>query len=232
MSIHINAKKGDIAETILLPGDPLRAKWIAENFLENHILYNEVRNMLGYTGTFRGKRVSVQGTGMGAASISIYLHELINDFGVKNLIRVGTAGSLQPHIHLRELVIAMGASNNSNLNALYFDWESFAPTASFDLMQKAVALAKSKKIKYHVGNVLSSDIFYHEKPDYHQKWTKYGVLCVEMETAALYTLAAKFKVNAIALLTISDSLITHQQTTATERETTFKDMVEVALGLV
>ncbi|WP_194768518.1 purine-nucleoside phosphorylase [Tamlana sp. I1] len=232
MSVHIEAKKGDIAETILLPGDPLRAKWIAENFLENPVCFNKVRNMFGYTGTYNGKRVSVMGTGMGIPSISIYAHELITDYGVKNLIRVGSAGSYQKDIKIRDIVFAMAASSNSGLNKIRFNGADYAPTANFELFQKALDAAKEKNIPVKAGNVFSSDEFYADDFETYKKWSKFGMLCVEMETAGLYTVAAKHHVKALAILTISDSLVTGERTTSKERETTFKDMVEIALELV
>lgn len=231
MSVHIEAKKGDIAETILLPGDPLRAKWIAETFLENAICFNKVRNMFGYTGFYQGQRVSVMGTGMGVPSISIYAHELITDYDVKNLIRVGSAGSYQKDIKLRDIVLAMAASSNSGLNQLRFGGSDYAPTASFELFQKAVEAAKSKTIPIKAGNVFTSDEFYADDFESYKKWSKFGVLCVEMESAGLYTIAAKHNVNALSILTISDSLVTGERTSSKERETTFKDMVEIALEL-
>ncbi|TYC17970.1 purine-nucleoside phosphorylase [Bizionia gelidisalsuginis] len=231
MSIHIDAKKGDIAETILLPGDPLRAKWIAETYLENPILFNEVRGMLGYTGTYNGKSVSVMGTGMGVPSISIYAHELITQFGVKNLIRVGSSGSYQKHIKIRDIVLAMAASSNSGVNELRFSGADYAPTANFELFQKAVDTAKSKNIPIKAGNVFTSDEFYADDFESYKKWSKFGVLCVEMETAGLYTVAAKHNVKALTILTISDSLVTGEVTTSKERETTFNDMIEIALEL-
>lgn len=231
MSVHIGAKKGDIAETVLLPGDPLRAKWIAETYFEDVVCYNEVRNMFGYTGTYRGKRISVQGTGMGVPSISIYAHELINEFGVKNLVRVGSAGSYQRHIKLRDIVIAMAASSTSGVNKARFEGADFAPTADFELFQKAVEIAKNKKIEVKAGNVLSSDEFYADEFESYQKWSNFGVLCVDMETSGLYTIAAKHKVKALTLLTISDSLVTGEKTTSEERQTTFSEMVEIALEL-
>lgn len=231
MSIHIGANKGDIAETILLPGDPLRAKWIAETFFENPVCFNEVRGMLGYTGTYEGKRVSVMGTGMGVPSISIYAHELITQFGVKNLIRVGSSGSYQEHIKIRDVVLAMAASSNSGVNELRFGGADYAPTASFELFQKAVEAAKNKSITIKAGNVFTSDEFYADDFESYKKWSKFGVLCVEMETAGLYTVAAKHNVNALTILTISDSLVTGETTTSKERETTFKDMIEIALEL-
>ncbi|AUC76084.1 purine-nucleoside phosphorylase [Olleya sp. Bg11-27] len=231
MSIHIGAKKGDVAETILLPGDPLRAKWIAETFFENPICFNKVRGMLGYTGTYHGKRVSVMGTGMGVPSISIYAHELITQFGVKNLIRVGSAGSYQEHIKIRDVVLAMAASSNSGVNELRFGGADYAPTASFDLFQKAVETAKIKNIPIKAGNVFTSDEFYTDDFESYKKWSKFGVLCVEMETAGLYTVAAKHNVNALTICTISDSLVTGEKTTSKERETTFKEMIDIALEL-
>lgn len=231
MSIHIKAKKGEIAETVLLPGDPLRAKWIADFFLKDIVLYNEVRGMLGFTGTYKGKRISVQGTGMGIPSTLIYTHELINEYGVKNLIRVGSAGSYQKEVKIRDIVIAMAASTNSGLNTIRFNGADYAPTASFSLFQKAIAIAKEKKIQVKAGGILSSDEFYADDFDSYQKWADYGVLCVEMETSGLYTVAAKHNVNALSILTISDSLVTKEKTSADEREQTFKEMVEIALEL-
>lgn len=231
MSIHIDAKKGEIAETVLLPGDPLRAKWIAETYLENVKCYNKVRNMFGFTGTFKDRRISIQGTGMGVPSISIYAHELINEFNVKNLIRVGSAGSYQKTVKIRDIVIAMAASSTSGINQSRFEGADFAPTASFELFQQAIELAKKKNISVKAGNVLTSDVFYADEFESYQKWSRFGVLCVEMETSGLYTIAAKHGVNALALLTISDSLVTGEKTTPKERETTFKEMVEIALEL-
>lgn len=231
MSVHIGAKQGDIAETILLPGDPLRAKWIAETFFENPICFNEVRGMYGYTGTYQGKRVSTMGSGMGIPSISIYANELIKDFGVKNLIRVGSAGSYQKHVKIRDVVLAMAASSTSGVNELRFGGADYAPTADFGLFLKAVKAAEAKNIPFHAGNVLSSDEFYEDNIESYKKWSKFGVLCVEMEAAGLYTVAAKHNVNALAILTISDSLVTGEKTTSKERETTFKNMIEIALEL-
>ena len=231
MSVHIEAKKGEIAETILLPGDPLRAKWIAETFLENAVCFNRVRNMFGYTGTYKGKKISVMGTGMGVPSISIYAHELITEYGVKNLIRVGSAGSYQEHVKIRDIVLAMAASSNSGVNELRFGGADYAPTANFDLFNKAVNIAKEKNIEIKAGNVFTSDEFYADDFESYKKWSKFGVLCVEMETAGLYTVAAKHKVNALTILTISDSLGTGERTTRAERETTFSDMINIALEL-
>ena len=231
MSVHIEAKKGEIAETILLPGDPLRARWIAETFLENPVCFNKIRGMLGFTGNYKGKSISVMGTGMGVPSISIYAHELITEYGVKNLIRVGSAGSYQKDIKIRDIVLAMAASSNSGLNELRFGGADYAPTANFELFQKAIEAAKAKRIPIKAGNIFTSDEFYADDFESYKKWSKFGVLCVEMETAGLYTVAAKHKVNALSILTIADSLVTGERTTSKERETTFKDMIEIGLEL-
>ena len=232
MSTHIEAKPGEIAESVLLPGDPLRAKWIAETFLENPKCYNDVRGMLGYTGTFRGKPISVQGTGMGIPSALIYCHELINDYGVKNLIRVGSAGSYQKDINIRDIVIAMAASSTSGINNPRFVNCDYSPTADFDLFMKAALYARENNIPIKAGNILSSDQFYEDDFNNYKKWAEFGVLCVEMEAAGLYTIAAKFNVKALAILTISDSLVTGESTTAEEREGSFSKMIEIALNTV
>ena len=216
----------------MLPGDPLRAKYIAETFLKDAVQYNNVRGMLGFTGTYKGKRVSVQGTGMGIPSIGIYTHELITEYGVKNLIRVGTAGSMQKNVKIRDVVIAMSASTDSAINKLRFNGADYAPTASAELMFKAYEAGKAKGLNMKAGNVLTSDTFYGDDFEAWKKWAKFGVLCVEMETAQLYTTAAKFGVNALTLLTISDSLVTGEATSAEERQITFNDMIEVALESV
>lgn len=231
MSTHIDAPKGAIAETVLLPGDPLRAQWIAETFLDNAQCYNKVRGMLGFTGTYKGRRISVQGSGMGVPSALIYYHELIADYGAKTLIRVGTAGSYQRDIGLRDVVLAMSASTNSSLNDRKFNRAHFAPTANFDLFKKAMAYADKKSIPIKAGNVLTNDVFYEDDPKDFEKWADYGVLCVEMETAALYTIAAKHRVRALSILTISDSLVTKEFTTSKERESSFKQMVDIALNI-
>ena len=231
MSIHIGAAKGDIAETVLLPGDPLRAKMIAETFLENPVCYNEVRGMYGYTGTYHGKRVSVQGTGMGMPSISIYVNELISEYGVKNLIRVGTCGALQKKVGVRDVILAMGACTDSNVNNLRFKGMNYAPTASFELLTKAVKAAEEKNITPHVGNIMTSDTFYQDDSQGWKLWAHYNVLAVEMETAELYTLAAKYGVKALAVLTVSDHIVTQEITSAEERQNTFKQMIEIALSL-
>ncbi|MRT16161.1 purine-nucleoside phosphorylase [Vitellibacter sp. q18] len=229
MSTHIEAKRGEIAEAVLLPGDPLRAKWIAETFLKDAKCYNDVRGMLGYTGTFKGKPISVQGTGMGVPSALIYCHELINDYGVKKLIRVGSAGSYQKSINIRDIVIAMAASTTSGINNTRFVNCDYSPTADFDLFMKAATYAQNNNIDIKAGNVLSSDQFYEDDFNNYKKWADFGVLCVEMEAAGLYTIAAKFKVQALAILTISDSLVTGESTTAEEREGSFSKMIELAL---
>jgi len=230
MSIHIGAKKGDIADTILLPGDPLRAKYIAENYLDDVVQYNEVRGMYGYTGTYSGKRISVQGTGMGVPSISIYANELIQEFDVKNLIRVGTCGALVEDVHIRDVILAQGATTDSQMNRQVFDKIDYAPLANFDLLKNAYDIAKEKSLTTHVGNVFTSDLFYRDNADeINGLLGRYNVLAVEMETTALYTLAAKFNRKALSILTVSDHIITGEQTTAEERQTTFHDMMELAL---
>jgi len=228
MSIHINAKKGDIAETILLPGDPLRAKYIAETFLEDVTQYNEVRNMFGYTGTYKGERISVQGTGMGVPSISIYATELMQEFDVQKLIRVGTCGAIQKDVQLRDVIIAQGATTNSTMNNIIFDDLTYAPIADFDLLMKAYNAGIEKGLELKVGNVFTEDLFYNEFSD-HEKLAQYGVLAVEMETSALYTLAAKFGRQALSILTVSDHILTGEATSSEERQLTFNDMIIVAL---
>jgi purine-nucleoside phosphorylase len=229
MSIHIGAKQGEIAETVLLPGDPLRAKFIAETFLEDAKCYNEVRGMYGFTGTYKGKRVSVQGTGMGIPSAAIYITELIESYGVKNLIRIGTAGSMQDSVKVRDVVIAMSASTNSNINNIRFKGMNYAPTANFELLKKAYDIAVEKGFEPKVGSIFTNDSFYEEDKEGWKLWASYGALAVEMETAGLYTIAAKYGVKALSLLTISDSLLTGEQTSSKERQETFTKMMEVAL---
>ncbi len=228
---HLGAEKGDIAESVLLPGDPLRAKFIADNFLDDAVCHNEVRGMLGYTGTYKGKRVSVQGTGMGIPSISIYVHELLAFYGVKKVIRIGTCGSMQEDVKLRDVVIAMSASTDSSVNKLRFNGMDFAPTADFELLNAAWNKSQELGIAAKVGNILTSDTFYGDDPEGWKLWAEHGVLTAEMETAALYTLAAKFKAKALSLLTVSDSIVNHEATTAEERQTSFKQMMEIALEI-
>lgn len=228
MSIHINAQKGDIAETILLPGDPLRAKYIAENFLEDVTCYNEVRNMLGFTGTYKGKRISVQGTGMGVPSISIYIHELMEEYGVKNLIRVGTCGAIQKDVKVRDVILAQSASTDSFQNRKLFGNFDYAPTSDFDLLLSSYNEAKKKGLEVKVGNVFTADSFYDEKGDV-EMMAKYGVLALEMESSALFTISKKFDARALAILTVSDHVLTGEATSSEERQTTFNEMIEVAL---
>ncbi len=229
MSTHIEAKPGEIAETVLMPGDPLRAKWIAETFLQDPFCYNNVRGMLGYTGIFEGKRISVQGSGMGIPSAMIYYHELIKDYGVKNIIRVGSAGSYQKDVKIRDIVLAMAASTTSGINNARFVNCDYSPTASFELLLAAASYAKQRGIDIKAGNVLSADEFYEDDPNDYRLWANYGVLCVEMEAAGLYTVAAKYDIRALAILTISDSLVTGQHTSSEERESTFREMIDIAL---
>ena len=232
MSVHIAAKNGEIADTVLLPGDPKRAKWIAENFLENAVCYTDIRGMLGFTGTYKGKRISVQGTGMGIPSMSIYITELMKDYGVKTLIRVGSAGSYQEDVKIRDIVVALSTSTDSNINNRRFKGASFAPTVNFDLLSKVLKTTEEKNIKIKAGNILTSDEFYNDDPSYFKKWAEFGVLAVEMETAALYTLASKYKAKALSILTISDSLVSPEITSSEEREKTFNEMIELALETV
>jgi purine-nucleoside phosphorylase len=233
MSTHIGAEPGDIAELVLMPGDPLRAKWIAETFLEDARCYSTVRNMFGFTGTFEGTRVSVQGSGMGMPSASIYAHELINDYGVKSLIRVGSCGALVESLKLRDVVAAIGSSTDSNMNRARFDGLiDYAPVADFGLLRAAVDVAAARGIEMRVGPILAADAFYTDRPDLYDRLADYGVLAVEMESAALYTIAARYGAKALTLLTVSDHLKTNEHTTAQEREQTFGQMVEIALKAI
>jgi len=230
---HIKADKTDkIAETVLLPGDPLRAKFIAEKYLDNPIQFNEIRNILGYTGTYKGKKVSVMGTGMGMPSIGIYSYELIHFYEVKNLIRIGSCGSLREDVRIRDIVIGISASTNSNYSSQYKLPGNYAPTASWELVKKAVDAAQENNASFKVGNILSSDIFYDEDKEEWKKWAKMGVLAVEMEAAALYMNAARADVNALCLLTVSDSLVTGEKMTSEERQNSFTQMMEIALGII
>ncbi|MFC4404819.1 purine-nucleoside phosphorylase [Gracilibacillus xinjiangensis] len=230
MSVHIGAKKGDIAETILLPGDPLRARYIAENFLEDTVCYNEVRGMYGFTGTYKGERISVQGTGMGVPSISIYVNELIQSYDVKNLIRVGTCGAIQKDVKVRDVILASTSSTDSQMNRMTFGGIDYAPTADFSLLKKAYDTGVDKGLSLRVGNVFTSDSFYRDNmKELLPLLDQYNVLGIEMETTALYTLAAKFNCKALSILTVSDHIVTGEETSAEERQTTFNDMIEVAL---
>jgi len=231
MSAHIDAKKNEIAETVLMPGDPLRAKWIAETFLDNAYCYSNIRGMLGYTGEFKGQRISIQGSGMGIPSAMIYYHELIKEYDVKRIIRVGTAGSYHEDVKIRDIILALSASTNSGINNAIFNDVSYAPTANFNLIMKAAVYGQENNIPIKAGNVLSSDQYYDEDPLAYKKWAKYGVLCVEMEAAGLYTIAAKYNIEALAILTISDSLVTGEKCSFEERERTFEEMVKIALNI-
>lgn len=230
MSVHISAQPGEIAESILLPGDPLRAKWIAENFFEDPVQYNAVRNMFGYTGFVNGKRVSVQGTGMGAPSIGIYAYELFNDYGVQKAIRVGTSGGLPP-TKLRDVVIAISASTDSKINRRTYGDLDIAPAASYELLEKAVAKARQMNISHHVGMIASGDLFYDET-DSLEHWKRLGILALEMETSQLYTLAAKFRRQALSIVTVSDMMDGSDHTSAEERESGFRNMIELALAAI
>jgi len=229
MTIHIGAKPGDIAETVLMPGDPYRARWAAETFLTDAKLVNEVRGMLGYTGTWQGHRVTIQGSGMGMPSLSIYANELIRDYGAQTLIRIGSAGAMQPHIKLRDLVLAMSACTLSTPSRGIFRELNFAPTADFGLLHAAWQASQGRDVATHAGQIYSSDVFYDERPDLNEQMQRHGVLCVEMEAAELYTLAARYGRRALAVLTISDHLLTHESLPADQRERSFGDMVEIAL---
>ncbi|MGG3624195.1 purine-nucleoside phosphorylase [Bacillus gobiensis] len=228
MSVHIGAEKGQIADTVLLPGDPLRAKYIAETYLEDVICYNEVRGMLGFTGTYKGKRISVQGTGMGVPSISIYVNELIQSYDVKKLVRVGSCGAIKMDVQVRDVILAMTSSTDSQINRVAFGEIDYAPSASFDLLKNAYDTAAERDVSVKVGNVFTADQFYNDDSQI-EKLAKYGVLAIEMETTALYTLAAKFNREALTILTVSDHVLTGEETTSEERQTTFNEMIEIAL---
>jgi purine-nucleoside phosphorylase len=230
MSTHIGAASGEIAPRVLLPGDPLRAKWIAETFLSDAKCYSTVRGMLGFTGRYQGQDVSVQGSGMGMPSASIYAHELINEYGVRTLIRVGTCGALSPDLRLRDVIAANGASTDSAMNRVRFDGLiDYAPVADFGLLRAAVDAATRRGIQMRVGPILAADAFYTDRPDLYDRLADYGVLAVEMESAALYTIAARFKARALTLLTVSDLIKSGVHATPQERQETFGQMVEVAL---
>jgi purine-nucleoside phosphorylase len=229
MSIHIAAEKGQIAPRVLFPGDPLRAKWIAETYLEDVICYTEIRNMFGFTGTYKGERISVQGSGMGQASASIYANELFEEYDVQTLIRVGTCGALTEAVRVRDVIVAMSASTDSQMNRLRFHGIDYAPTADYKLLRAAVDAAEAAGLNVHVGQVFSGDLFYNDRPDLVSRTAEYGVLGIEMEAAALYTLAAKFGRRALGIMTVSDHLITKEETSAEERQTTFSEMITIAL---
>jgi purine-nucleoside phosphorylase len=229
MSTHIGAAPGDIAETVLMPGDPYRARWAAETFLKSPRQVNAVRGMLGFTGTWNGHPVTIHGSGMGMPSLSIYANELIRDYGAKTLIRVGSAGSMQRHVGMRDLVIAMTASSISTPSSGFFRELSFAPSADWGLLRAAAEAARALPTPVHVGGIYSSDVFYDERPDLNEMMTRHGILCVEMETAELYTVAARHGVRALSVLTISDHLLTHEALPAEDRERSFADMFRIAL---
>jgi len=230
MSVHIGANQGDIADKILLPGDPLRAKFIAETFLDNVTQYNNVRGMLGFTGTYKGEPVSVQGTGMGVPSISIYVNELIQEYDVQKMIRVGTCGAIQKDVNVRDVILAQGSTTDSQMNRIVFGGIDYAPIADFDLLKHAYDAGLEKGLNLRAGNVFTSDTFYRDNAkELNELLAQYKVLAIEMETSALYTLAAKFNRQALSILTVSDHVLTGEETTAEERQTTFNEMMEIAL---
>lgn len=229
MTFHIGAKPGEIAETVLLPGDPYRARWAAQKFLENPVLVNEVRGMLGFTGTWRGHRVTIHGSGMGMPSLSIYVNELIRDYGAQTILRIGSAGAMQAHVKVRDVVLAQAASTAGSPSRTIFRELNFAPVADWGLLGAAHRAAVARGVPVHVGGILSSDTFYDERQDLTDQLVRHGCLAVEMEAAELYTLAARHNRRALAVLTISDHLLTHEALPASERETSFAAMVEIAL---
>ncbi len=229
MTIHIGAEKGDIAETVLMPGDPYRAKWAAETFLQDVRLVNEVRGMLGYTGTWNGNPVTIQGSGMGMPSLSIYANELIRDFGAKTLIRIGSCGGMQKHVAVRDVILAMTATTAGSPSATIFRELNFAPCADWSLLKAAAEAAGRRDVATHVGGIYSSDTFYDERPDLNEQMVRHGILGVEMEAAELYTLAARHGCRALAVLTVSDHLLTGEALPSDQRERSFGDMVEIAL---
>jgi purine-nucleoside phosphorylase len=232
VSIHLEARVGDIAPIVLLPGDPLRAQFIAERYLDRATQHNGVRNALGYTGLYQGRPVSVQSTGMGMPSFWIYAHELLESYGAKVLIRVGTCGALQPTVRVLDLIVALSASTDSAMISNRFGGMGFAPTADFELLRRAHALARERDLPIHAGNVLTTDEFYPDDPEWSKRWTRYGVLAAEMETAALYTVAARFGARALSILTVSDHILTGEHTPPIERQRGFGTMAELALELV
>lgn len=229
MTIHIGAEPGDIAETVLMPGDPYRAKWAAETFLQDTRLVNETRGMLGFTGTWNGHPVTIQGSGMGMPSLSIYANELIRDFGAKTLIRIGSCGGMQDHVKIRDVIIAMTATSISTPSSGILRDLNFAPCANWTLLERAVKAANKKTVNTHIGGIYSSDVFYDERPDLNEQMVRHGILGVEMEAAELYTVAARHGCRALAVLTVSDHLLTGEALPAEQRESSFGDMVEIAL---
>ena len=230
-TVHNSAKNGEIAKKVLMPGDPLRAKFIAETFLEDIVLFNQVRNVYGYTGKYKGKAVSVMASGMGMPSMGIYAYELFNFYDVDTIIRIGSAGSLQDNVHIRDIVFAMGANTDSNFMSQYNLPGTYAPTCDFSLLSSGVKIAKDLNAKYHVGNILSSDVFYSSNKNNAALWRDMGTIAIDMETAALYAIAAKAKKKALSILTISDHLFLDEITTSEERQTSFTTMMKVALEI-
>jgi purine-nucleoside phosphorylase len=230
MSVHIGAKPGEIAERVLLPGDPMRAKWIAETFLQDAVCYTEVRGMLGFTGTYQGERVSVQGSGMGMPSASIYTHELINEYGVQSVIRIGSCGALAMDLQLGDVIAAIGSATDSNMNRARFDGLiDYAPVADFGLLRTAVEAAERQGVSMRVGPILAADAFYTDRPDLYDSLADYGVLAVEMESAAIYTIAARYRARALTILTVSDHIKTGAKMDSAQREKGFGDMVRIGL---
>lgn len=229
MSLHISAKKGVIADTVLMPGDPLRAKYAAEKFLENTVCHNEIRGMYGYTGTFKGKRISIQGSGMGQPSMGIYAYELMSFYEAKTIMRIGSCGAVQPEIELRDIILAMSASTNGGNNKNIFKGMDFAPCADAELFLTAAKKAEEMKLNVKSGNILSSDNFYDEDPEIWKLWAKFGVLAIEMEASILYTLAAKMGVKALAICTVSDSIVNETLLSSEDREKSFDEMILLAL---
>jgi purine-nucleoside phosphorylase len=231
MSIHIGAEEHSVAPTVLLPGDPLRAQFVAENFLTDVEVYNEVRGMLGFTGSWNGTRVSVQGSGMGMPSMAIYVNELIRSYGVRRIIRIGSCGSMQAGVAVRDIVLAMTASTDSAMNRGRFYGMDFAPAATWNLLKQAADIAREQAVNTHVGGVLSSDTFYQDDPEMWKRWAEFGVLAVEMETNQLYTICARYGVEALSILTVSDSLVTGEELSSGDRQSSFREMMAVALEL-
>lgn len=230
MTIHIGAAPGDIAETVLMPGDPYRAKWAAETFLQDARLVNDVRGMLGYTGTWNGHPVTIQGSGMGMPSLSIYANELIRDFGAKTLIRIGSCGGMQPQVKIRDVILAMTATTLGSPSTSIFREVNFAPCADWSLLHAAAQAATAMAVDHHVGGIYSSDTFYDERPDLNEQMVRHAILAVEMEAAELYTIAARHGARALAVLTVSDHLQTGEALPADQRETSFNQMIQIALN--
>jgi len=230
MTIHIGAEPGDIAKTVLMPGDPMRAQWAARTFLDSPRQINAVRGMLGYTGTWRGQPVTIHGSGMGMPSLSIYANELLRDFGVTTLMRIGSCGGMQPHVGLRDVILAMTASSISTPSSSLMRELRFAPCADWGLLRAAAQAAETRGITPHIGGIYSSDTFYDERPDLNDQMTRHGTLAVEMETAELYTLASRYGARALSVLTVSDHLLTGDAVSSADRETGFSAMVEIALA--